>query len=210
MVDAVVGLRFDVYPSSISDSDVLTALGGDEEYNDYANRLVHTYNAPETIQDIIMKVITKYINEDYALSWFDRVDNELVKNQPAPDKLDAYALMPPFTDAYYEIEKRYYDKNKTELEPKLEILKKQFSESSTASLDMKNANDNDWIDSLILNLDTPGMLGTRWDSGRDEQAAQEWHDTIDDLMLLYAATTIYIGVRAFGSVSVYALNTLSD
>ena len=157
-----------------------------------------------------MKVITKYINEDYALSWFDRVDDELVKNQPAPDKLDAYALMPPFTDAYYEIERRYYDKNKTELESKLEILKKQFSESSTANLDMKHANDNDWIDSLILNLYNTDMLGTRWDSGRDEQAAQEWHDTIDDLMLLYAATTIYIGVRAIGSVSVYALNTLSD
>lgn len=203
MREPVIGIRFSAFPSETTGSDVLTAFGGEERYDDYVNRLVHVYTAPETVQDMLMQVARKYLDEDYALAWFDRMDDAIAENPPSADRLDAYALMPPFTDAYRRIESEYHMRNRTEFEPKLERLKARFA-SDAGSADMANASDEDWLDALILNLDEPDMFGERWDSGRDGQAAREWHDIIDDLMLLYAATSVYVGIRAFGAVAAYA------
>lgn len=201
--EPLIGLRFGAFPSETTGSDVLVALGGEERYDDRVNRLVHVFDAPETVQDILMQVARKYLDEDYALAWFDRMDEVIAKDPPDAGRLDAYALMPPFTDAYRRIESEYYARDKAELDPKLALLKERFAKEPEGA-DMRNASDDDWTDALMLNLDEPDMFGTRWDSGRDGKSAAEWQDTIDDLMLLYAATSVYVGIRAFGSVGAYA------
>lgn len=211
----VIALEFDNYPTSIDGSDVMTALGGTESYSEAANRLAYTFNAPETIQENLLAVIRKYMGEDYALKWFDDVDNAINANNPDPYSIDRYALTSPFNKAYADIEDKWLKDNEVSLSGKLAMMKSLFKtkqednarkDEPDADIDnMKKASDADWNDALIINMDNSSILGARWQSNRDEELLNDWHDLIDDLLLLYAAVPIYIAIRAYGEAVAYYL-----
>lgn len=199
----VISLKLDNYPTSVPRSEVMSALGGIEEYSEEANKLAYAYNAPETVQELILEIAKKYTDEKTALEWFDKIDDMIENKKPSKNHIAEYALMPPFSDMYHRIEKDWLSKNNTSINDKLEILKNQFKSSSYENDAMKNASDDDWNDALILNLNSRLMLGTRWEAGRDKEVEESWHDLIDDLMLLYAAMPIYISLRAYGTAVAY-------
>lgn len=198
----VISLKLDNYPTSVPRSEVMATLGGVEEYSEEANKLAYVYNAPETVQELILEIAKKYTDEKTALDWFDRIDDTIASKKPSKNHIAEYAMVSPFSDMYHRIEKEWLDKNNTSINDKLEILKNQFK-SSYENNAMKNAKEEDWNDALILNLNSRLMLGTRWDAGREHEVEESWHDLIDDLMLLYAAMPIYISLRAYDTAVAY-------
>jgi len=201
MAKTSVALRLSVYPTKTSALEIFLALGGEENYNQDANRLTYDFTSPETIQEICGSVIKKYMNEEYMLKWFNKVDETIKQHHPDPAKFDGYIELHPFIDAYDDIEREWLHKHDDVLSEKMIILRSVYGSNE----DMKAATDDDWNDALILNMNNRNVMGIRWEAGRDTELKSEWIDLIDDLMLLYAATALYVGIRAYGEISAYAI-----
>lgn len=182
------------YPSSLTVSEVMENVGGEELYSADANRLVWVFDSPETIQEYLMAVLTKYLGEDRALSWMSNLDSTAITEKN--DYTKVFIEANEKDDAYHDIERKWY--NSHDIADKFEMFK--ASQSDTM---LKGSSEDEWLDAFILNLDNRAALGRRWDNERGLELKDEWIDLIDDLMFFFVGVQAYYATRLSGGCRIF-------
>jgi hypothetical protein len=196
-------MKLTTYPSEIEASEAFESFGGVEAYNDEYNHLTWRMDSLSTVEDLLSSAIRKYSNEEEAKKWLGFLDKKIDSTRIAPNGIERFSFSyfndDTEYDAYAKVEESWIESHQ------FSEYVDSFETSVCPLVSMKGATKKEWNDAFILNIQSPQALGERMRYSRNSGIVDEWHELIDDIMLIYMGIQIYVGIRKFGSVEAYSI-----
>lgn len=189
--DPIMVLHCSSYPATVSTTEAFSAMNGQDGYDDMEERIIWSFTDDKTIDGLIRSAMETRLDPSQAQDMMTTLD--------AIAESDRDIIGESLTTGH----KWYVDMEKAWVrEHDLADIMGMFQNNHANEKSMVNANDDDWMDAFILNF----RMATR---GRERYAGSDtmesWRDLVDDLMLMYMAPIIYMGIHRNGKARVYSI-----